>query len=361
MAEGSGSLYDPRRHVRILSERVRDVSSVDYPGHFPGEDHSWDLAKFTENFHLEVQRLSQRSVEFDLVGVDASIANAFRRIMIAEVPTVAIESVYAWDNTSIIVDEVLSQRIGLIPIHVDPRRIDVKSEGDESTDRNTLVFNLDVRCSRNTKAKRGATADSELYINHEVLSSHLQWVPQGEQAEVFEADPPRATNPNIVLAKLRPGQAVKMELHAVRGVGKDHAKFSPVATASYRLLPLVVLNPDKPVPKESAEKFAACFAPGVIHVDKRSGKVRVEEKNLRKDTVSREVLRHPEFEGCVELKRIRDFFLFHVESESAYPPEDLLPEAIQILRGKIAAIRQATEALLDEDQTMDSQDAMQTD
>lgn len=48
MAEGSGSLYDPRRHVRILSERVRDVSSVDYPGHFPGEDHSWDLAKFTE-------------------------------------------------------------------------------------------------------------------------------------------------------------------------------------------------------------------------------------------------------------------------------------------------------------------------
>lgn len=82
-----------------------------------------------------------------------------------------------------------------------------------------------------------------------------------------------------------------------------------VATASYRLLPLVVLNPDKPVPKESAEKFAACFAPGVIHVDKRSGKVRVEEKNLRKDTVSREVLRHPEFEGCVELKRIRDFFL----------------------------------------------------
>lgn len=53
-------------------------------------------------------------------------------------------------------------------------------------------------------------------------------MPQGEQAEVFEADPPRATNPNIVLAKLRPGQAVKMELHAVRGVGKDHAKFSPV-------------------------------------------------------------------------------------------------------------------------------------
>jgi hypothetical protein len=37
--------------------------------------------------------------------------------------------------------------------------------------------------------------------------------------------------------------------------------------------------------------------------------VSVDEKNMRKDTVSREVLRHPEFEGCVELKRVRDFFL----------------------------------------------------
>lgn len=35
--------------------------------------------------NVEVKRLSQRSIEFDLVGVDASIANAFRRILIAEV------------------------------------------------------------------------------------------------------------------------------------------------------------------------------------------------------------------------------------------------------------------------------------
>jgi len=29
--------------------------------------------------------MSQHSVEFDLIGIDASVANAFRRIMIAEV------------------------------------------------------------------------------------------------------------------------------------------------------------------------------------------------------------------------------------------------------------------------------------
>jgi DNA-directed RNA polymerase I and III subunit RPAC1 len=36
---------------------------------------------------------------------------------------------------------------------------------------------------------------------------------------------------------LRQGQQIQLELHCVKGVGKDHAKFSPVATASYRLLP----------------------------------------------------------------------------------------------------------------------------
>ena len=111
------SALNPRRHVGIHAERVSDVSSTEYPGHYPDEDHSWDLEKFKEvryimcggrfrahkllrlqlspqyrqlqNLQVKVQRLSQRSIEFDLVGVDASIANAFRRIMIAEVRVVA--------------------------------------------------------------------------------------------------------------------------------------------------------------------------------------------------------------------------------------------------------------------------------
>ena len=99
-------------------------------------------------------------------------------------------------------------------------------------DRNTVVFHIDITCERNPKAPKGSTNDHELYINHEVLSSHLVWVPAGEQEEVFTGKPPAPINPNIVLAKLRPGQRVNMELHAVKGVGKDHAKFSPVGMSS---------------------------------------------------------------------------------------------------------------------------------
>ncbi|KAF9496024.1 insert subdomain of RNA polymerase alpha subunit [Pleurotus eryngii] len=341
-------LSDPRRHVNILAERVADVSSTNFPGHYPGEDHSWSLDKFNQNLQVKVQKLSQRSIDFDIVGVDASIANAFRRIMIAEVPTVCIESVYVWNNTSVIVDEVLAQRIGMVPLNVDPAVMEMKKSPDEQpTDRNTMVFKLQVACTRSTNRE-------DPYINDQVLSGHLTWEPVGEQVDVFAHKAPAPTNPNIVLAKLHPGQEVNMELHAVKGVGKDHAKFSPVATASYRLLPYIQLNPQKPVPPQHAEKFQKCFSKGVIRIDPRTKAVSVDSEAVRDDTVSREVLRHPEFEGCVELKRIRDYFLFNVESEGAYPPERLLPEAIHVFRSKIDIIREAALSLRAEDVEMNN-------
>ncbi|KAI0933608.1 hypothetical protein AcW1_005394 [Taiwanofungus camphoratus] len=335
------SAYNPRRHVGVHAERVSDVSSTEYPGHYPDEDHSWDLDKFRQNLRVEIKRLSQRSVEFDLVGVDASIANAFRRILIAEVPTIAIEHVYVWNNTSVIHDEVLAHRIGLVPLNVDPSLFEFRLPTDTPTDRNTLVFRLQVLCERNKNAPKG----TNIYINELVKSGDLVWAPEGEQNAVFADAIPGPTNKDIVLAKLRPGQEVDMELHAIKGVGKDHAKWSPVATASYRLHPLVLLNPSRPVPSHLADKFAKCFSPGVVQVD-RNGKVSIDERNLRKESMSREVLRHKEFEGCVELKRIRDWFIFNVESEGPYAPERLLPEAIAVMREKIASIRMAAEALL---------------
>ncbi|KAF8629015.1 hypothetical protein AX17_005871 [Amanita inopinata Kibby_2008] len=337
---------DSRRLVGVHAERVSDVSSSDFPGHYSGEDHSWNLKKFTKNLKVKVQRLSNRSIEFDLVGVDASIANAFRRIMIAEVPTVCIEHVYSWKNNSVIVDEVLAQRLGLIPLNVDPALVSMKeNENEQATDRNTLVFELKLLCERNPNAPKGSTNPSDLYLNHELLSSHFVWKPAGEQVDVFSHNPPAPTNPNIVLAKLRPGQEVDMELHALKGVGKDHAKFSPVATASWRLLPHIVIK--KPIPPHLADKFQACFSPGVINVDPNTKEVSVDEENVRKDSVSREVLRHPEFAGSVQLSRVRDFFLFNVESEGPYAPERIPVEAIAVMRDKIARIKKAVLGLQD--------------
>jgi DNA-directed RNA polymerase I and III subunit RPAC1 len=142
-----------------------------------------------------------------------------------------------------------------------------------------------------------------------VLAGDIRWEPQGEQATVFAGRRPAPTNPDVVLVKLRPGQEIEMELHAIKSAGKDHAKYSPVATASYRLLPHIALHPEKPVPPRFADKFAKCFAPGVIHVNPTTQAVSVDPRHVRRETMAREVLRHPEFEGCVTLARVRDHFI----------------------------------------------------
>lgn len=80
----------------------------------------------SQGLRLETQRLTPSSIEFDLIGVDASIANSLRRTLIAEVPTIAIESVYVYNNTSIMQDEVLAHRLGLLPIKFDPRLLNWK-------------------------------------------------------------------------------------------------------------------------------------------------------------------------------------------------------------------------------------------
>jgi hypothetical protein len=72
-----------------------------------------------------------------------------------------------------------------------------------------------------------------------VFSDRLVWRPMGQQAERLAEAPPRVVHADILLAKLKPGQRIKVEGWCRKGVGKDHAKFSPVCTASYRLLPRI--------------------------------------------------------------------------------------------------------------------------
>lgn len=59
--------------------------SSDFPGNYHGYDDSWDLEQFKRKFKVQVVSWSEEEMEFDMVGVDAAIANAFRRILLAEV------------------------------------------------------------------------------------------------------------------------------------------------------------------------------------------------------------------------------------------------------------------------------------
>ncbi|KAI5455008.1 DNA-directed RNA polymerase core subunit rpc40 [Naganishia albida] len=329
----------PSNHVQVLPERIGAVGNSDFPGHYPGEDNSWNLERFKEKMTLRVDRLTPSRIEFDLIGIDASIANALRRICIAEVPTVAIENVYVYNNTSIVQDEVLAHRLGLVPIKVDPRKVKWKplptpELAETSNDENTIVFGLTVTCSRRADVRRDETDPEKLYENASVYSSEIKWQHKGRQYKHLNL--PRPVDDDILLVKMRPGQQLNLLLYCVKGIGKTHAKWSPVATASYRLLPHIEIIDE--IPPQLATKFQQCFPPGVVDLvyDERTGeKTKVVIANPRLDTVSREVLRHDEFKDRVRLSRIRDHFIYSIESTGAYKPEELLPEAIKVMQDKI--------------------------
>lgn len=365
-AVASSSSVDPARLVRLDEEKVRDVSSPFFPHHYSStaggssslrDDASlpWSLDTFRRSLVCKVTRLSSERIEFDLIGVDASVANALRRIMISEVPTAAIEDVYIMNNTSIVQDEVLSHRLGLVPIRADPDLLHWKGNGASSPN-NTLVFTLQEKCERNpahrrrTMVKRQGvngsssmqvdgedeeeeeTDPEKLYINANTYSGQLRFHPHAEQQDWNwkttnnpSGNEPRPVHDKILLAKLRPGQEIRLEAHCILGIGKDHAKFSPVATASYRLLPHIdILEPigEGSTSKEEREKeqhdFTKCFPEGVIGLRPKSGadsgkgrkgEMEVYVKDPRRDTVSREVLRDERFKNKVKLGRVRDHFL----------------------------------------------------
>ncbi|KAF5097286.1 hypothetical protein D0Z03_001444 [Geotrichum reessii] len=328
-----------RNIVGIHHDRV---SNVYFPGHYPGVDDSWDIEKFKKEVGLDIHYLADYSGNFDLTGIDTSVANAFRRIMIAEVPSVAIEYVTFMNNTSVIQDEVLAHRIGLIPLKVDPDRLewfrrDAPAQVDPATgeevpasnESNTLTFHLHVECSRNPKAAKDETDPNKLYINSMVYARDLKYVGSATQLEQLGGEAPAALHPDIVIAKLRPGQEIDLYAHAILGVGSDHAKFSPVATASYRLMPKIDIL--EPITGADAVKFQKCFSEGVIGIDK-DGAAFVADP--RRDTVSREVLRHEEFKGKVKLGRVRDHFIYNIESTGAMQPDEIFVKSIGILRNK---------------------------
>ncbi|KAJ2616237.1 DNA-directed RNA polymerase core subunit rpc40 [Coemansia sp. RSA 1365] len=320
---------EDRNRVVILEDRVENVSGAEFPMSFDGQETAFNMESFRDSFDIRIIRVTPTDIEFDLIGVDASIANALRRVLMAEVPTMAIEKVYMINNTGIVQDEVLAHRLGLIPIKADPSEFLWKHDGSVPTDQNTIVFRLDVTCEVNRAAEPGETDPKIKYINSAVYSSQLVWDPKGDQGVRFESNPIKPVHDEILITKLRPGQTISCELHCEKGVGKDHAKFSPVATASYRLLPEIQILED--ITGDDAELFRSCFPPGVVDIVEERGVRKAKVVNPRKDTVSREVLRHKQFEGKVRLTRVRDHFIFNVESTGAIPPETLISQAFDIL------------------------------
>jgi len=306
-----------------------------------GENGKNIVFNFKKRMRVEnIQESDEKmTMEFDLIGVDAAFANTLRRIMISDLPSMAIEKVFIYNNTSIIQDEILSHRLGLIPLKADPRLFQMKPsslsveesakktdeelvQDAEGTPQDTLIYELKIRCKRNPSADP-KSRDIKDYIDTHVLSKSIKPIRRTGQPEEIGL-----IHDDILIAKMRPGHELDIKLYAVKGYGRDHAKFSPVATAFYRLLPEIQLL--KPIRGEAAERLQSCFSPGVIGIDDGEAFV----KDARNDACSRNVFRHEDLKDSVELTKVRDHFIFNIESVGAVPPKDLVPMALDVLIAK---------------------------
>lgn len=231
------------------------------------------------------------------------------------------------------------------------------------SDYNTIQLGLHAECTWQDgglqRAVAGETDPDKLYINHSVYARDITFQPTGKQHDMFpEGGRIRSTNPDILIVKMRPGQSISLSMHAYKGIGQDHAKFSPVATASYRLLPTIDIT--QPIIGADAKKFARCFPRGVVRLDTvtstdiqnypelegKEGETKAVVADAKNDTVSRECLRHPEFKDKVKLGRVRDHFIFKIESTGQWESDELFLESVKLLKVKCQRIKRGLDEMM---------------
>eukprot|EP01057_Protomagalhaensia_wolfi_P004864 Protomagalhaensia_wolfi_Nauph_80__4863@NODE_50_length_4187_cov_153_098843_g41_i0_p1_GENE_NODE_50_length_4187_cov_153_098843_g41_i0NODE_50_length_4187_cov_153_098843_g41_i0_p1_ORF_typecomplete_len333_score61_52RNA_pol_L/PF01193_24/8_9e52RNA_pol_A_bac/PF01000_26/1_7e33RNA_pol_A_bac/PF01000_26/3_7e03Fer4_9/PF13187_6/0_0031ETF_QO/PF05187_13/0_098Fer4_18/PF13746_6/0_1Fer4_8/PF13183_6/0_11_NODE_50_length_4187_cov_153_098843_g41_i06281626 len=322
-----------RQQVEELTctkEGPRNVETINYGAVFStlGLAKAFDLEDFKKSFKIKINHISEERLKFDLVGIDVAYANAFRRIMIAEVPTMAIETVHLWQNTGVIQDEVLCHRLGLIPFKVDPITFKYRTENEEHSADNSLCYSLHITCTENNM-------DPALKCLP-VYSRDFVWKPLSErQAEAFKDNPPGPINGDILITKLRPGQEIEAICYVEKGIGKTHAKWSPAAPAVYRLQPRLVF-PEGPLKGEEAEELKELCPMNVFDVEDAVSTVR----DARACTTCRACIER--FPTQVEIRKIKNHFIFSVESTGAIPAVEIFRRAIQVFIEKLSKLKSQT-------------------
>jgi DNA-directed RNA polymerase subunit D len=259
---------------------------------------------------VEVQILEKTDdyMRFIIKGVDVPFVNALRRIMLAEVPCMAIDEVVIIDNSSILHDEILAHRMGLIPLKTD---LDSYNLPEECPCKSEFGCNL---CRVSLTLEVEATEDAITVYSKDLKS---------ENPDI------RPVSDKIPIVKLAPEQKIKLEAYARLGKGKKHAKWQPVSMSTHRYLPQVKVN------AESCNACGDCveMCPQKILINTGEGiKIQNEiECTLCQDCVAA----CPQNPPAVETSWRKGEFVVNVESTGALPVERIVLQAIKILDKKI--------------------------
>jgi len=159
---------------------------------------------------IKILQKEENFITFIIKGIDVALANALRRAIISEVPVMAIEKVVFEENSSVMPDEILAHRLGLIPL---------------KTPLNSYLFPDECDCNGKDCAKCTALFTMDVKGPKMVTSKNL--IPKDiNVVPIYN---------NIPIVKIEKDQEIKLEAKACLGKATEHAKWQ-AGLASYEIL-----------------------------------------------------------------------------------------------------------------------------
>jgi len=170
----------------------------------------WTVLRILVSASAEILEKTNERIVVKFNNIPRQYVNSLRRLAISEVSTLAIDDVVILENSSVMHDEAVAHRLGLIPLRTDPGRFVMPHECDcKST----------LGCS---KCRVLLVLDAEANEKTVAVSS-------GEL--VSEDETVKPVSKDIPIVVLAPNQKLKFEAYARLGTGKDHAKWQPTSVA----------------------------------------------------------------------------------------------------------------------------------
>ena len=193
---------------------------------------------------LTITQSSPDFCAFTLRSATLPFANSLRRVLLAEVPLMAIDEVMIFDNNGVMIDEQLSHRLGLLPLTSEfASRFVTANECTclKGCGKCEVLFELVFTNNSNQTAlvtsahltNRSATDPVALEQNEYVKTVN---------PVLFDKPTPSSPETNIVLTKLSPQQTIQLLCKARKGIGKTHAKWVSSAPATMSHDPVITLN-----------------------------------------------------------------------------------------------------------------------
>lgn len=159
----------------------------------------------------------------------------------------------------------------------------------------------------------------------------------------------------IAIVKLGPSQRLKLNAIARMGIAKEHAKWSPVAVATYRFWPIITINEQQcsTLSMEQKQELVNVCPDRILELD-GVGNLKAAENAHEMATFTedlyyaqRAMKKRPEDDDFVTVVQSTSKFIFSVEGTGAMDAEDILMSSLRVLKDRLNYLAQEVENLKD--------------